>query len=86
MTVTIDVSGAQISQLIELAQAGDEIIMARGEVPLVRVTAIEAPTETMAESEVPTPKKRVTGLGNGTTWVSDDFDDPLPDSFWFGEE
>ncbi|MFZ0544362.1 MAG: DUF2281 domain-containing protein [Candidatus Promineifilaceae bacterium] len=28
---------------------------------------------------------RVPGLDAGTTWVSDDFDDPLPDSFWLGE-
>jgi hypothetical protein len=25
-------------------------------------------------------------LNEGTAWVSDDFDDPLPDSFWLGEE
>jgi len=29
---------------------------------------------------------RKLGLNKGTIWVSDDFDDPLPDSFWFGEE
>ena len=28
---------------------------------------------------------RIPGLDAGTTWVSDDFDEPLPDSFWFGE-
>jgi hypothetical protein len=27
--------------------------------------------------------QRVPGLDAGTTWVSDDFDEPLPDSFWF---
>lgn len=30
-------------------------------------------------------KKRVAGLGEGTIWISDDFDDPLPDEFWLGE-
>ena len=25
---------------------------------------------------------RIPGLDAGTTWVSDDFDEPLPDSFW----
>jgi hypothetical protein len=29
---------------------------------------------------------RIPGLDTGTTWVSDDFDDPLPDSFWLGHE
>ena len=30
--------------------------------------------------------KRVAGLGKGTIAIADDFDDPLPDSFWVGEE
>jgi len=29
---------------------------------------------------------RKLGLNKGTIWVSDDFDDPLSDTFWFGEE
>jgi len=32
------------------------------------------------------PQKRQAGLGKGTFWMSDDFDKPLPDSFWLGEE
>lgn len=30
--------------------------------------------------------KRVAGLGKGTIAVADDFDEPLPDSFWLGEQ
>jgi Protein of unknown function (DUF2281) len=29
--------------------------------------------------------QRVAGLGQGTLVISDDFDDPLPDSFWLGK-
>ena len=29
--------------------------------------------------------ERIPGLHAGTTWVSDDFDDPLPDEFWLGD-
>ncbi|GEM_PF-6491345 len=29
--------------------------------------------------------QRIPGLHTGTTWMSDDFDDPLPDEFWLGE-
>jgi hypothetical protein len=32
------------------------------------------------------PKKRVAGLGEGRVKMSDDFIDPLPDDFWFGED
>lgn len=32
-----------------------------------------------------TPEKRVLGLNQGEIWMSDDFNDPLPDEFWLGE-
>ena len=34
------------------------------------------------------PKKRVLGVHAhlGLHWMSDDFNDELPDEFWFGEE
>jgi hypothetical protein len=34
------------------------------------------------------PKQRIAGLGAkyGKTWMSDDFNDELPDEFWFGED
>ncbi|HIK51463.1 MAG TPA: DUF2281 domain-containing protein [Oscillatoriales cyanobacterium M59_W2019_021] len=31
------------------------------------------------------PQKRVLGLHQGMGWMSDDFNDPLPDGFWLGE-
>ncbi|UKO97064.1 type II toxin-antitoxin system VapB family antitoxin [Nostoc sp. UHCC 0870] len=31
------------------------------------------------------PEKRVLGLSEGEIWMSDDFNDPLPDEFWMGE-
>jgi hypothetical protein len=30
--------------------------------------------------------QRIPGLDAGTTWVSDDFDEPLSDSFWIGDD
>ena len=37
---------------------------------------------------VATPPKapRVPGLHAGEVWIADDFDAPLPDSFWLGED
>ena len=93
MTTTIDINGvpiSQLSQLIELAKAGQEIILAEGDKPVARLTAIETAIETAAqtpfESAMPAPKKRIAGLGRGTMTMSADFDEPLPDSFWLGEE
>ncbi len=28
------------------------------------------------------PKKRILGLHKGKMWISDDFNEPLPDEFW----
>lgn len=33
-----------------------------------------------------TKKRRTPGLGRGTIWVSDDFDDELGDDFWLGKD
>lgn len=30
--------------------------------------------------------QRVAGLHEGQIWMSDDFNDPLPDEFWLSEE
>ncbi|MGK7959645.1 DUF2281 domain-containing protein [Crocosphaera sp.] len=34
------------------------------------------------EKSQSSPKKRVLGLHQGKIWMSDDFNDPLPDDFW----
>ena len=31
-------------------------------------------------------QKRIFGLHEGQGWMSEDFNDPLPDEFWVGEE
>lgn len=78
MTTTIDLSEAQsLSRLIDLAKAGNEVIIAENSTPVARLTAI-ASAETGQ-------KPRVAGLHQGAIQVSDDFDDPLPDEFWTGE-
>lgn len=32
------------------------------------------------------PPQRLPGLGQGKIWMSEDFDEPLPDEFWFSQE
>jgi len=53
------------------------------------------PTREEVEREIQQSIERVTsgkyplrslGLNKGTAWVSDDFDDPLPDEFWLGAD
>ena len=39
-----------------------------------------------ATQVMPSTNQRVLGLDVGSIWISDDFDEPLPDQFWFGDE
>lgn len=38
------------------------------------------------QAEEVRPKERVFGMYEGQGWISDDFNDELPDEFWFGED
>ena len=81
MTKTVSISEAQtqLAGLLALARDnGDEIIIEENGEPLVKLTPIEKPQ---------TQKPRVAGLGKGTMWMSEDFNDELPDEFWgFGKD
>lgn len=74
----IDIQAIDPQELRDLLQANVEIVLVDGGKPLGRVLPIE-------ESASPLP--RVPGLNAGEiTYIADDFDDPLPDEFWFGEK
>jgi len=75
-TVTLQEAQTRLAELLTLAQTGNEIIIAEGNKPLVRLVPI-------AESK---PFRRIAGLDRGKIWMSDDFDAPLPDEFWTGSK
>ena len=77
MTKTVSISEAQtqLQSILALAHNGDEVIIEENGKPIAKITPI-------IEAEQPAPKPRVFGLGKGKTWMSDDFDDELPDEFW----
>jgi prevent-host-death family protein len=74
-TKTVDVQEAKrhLSELLSLAQQGDEVIIADGNTPLARLVPL-----------VPGRKPRVAGLHQGAMRMRNDFDEPLPDDFWTG--
>ena len=74
-TATVDEAQTHLPELLTLALEGNEVIIAENGKPLVRLVPISPPK-----------KKRVAGLNRGQIWVSEDFDDPLPDEFWTGSE
>ena len=78
-TKTIDIKEAQkrLTELLTLVQAGTEVVLTVNDKPLARIV----PVAKGAES-----RPRIPGLhaDKGPAWMSDDFDEPLPDEFWTG--
>ena len=75
-TVTIEEAERHLEDLIEKANAGDEVILAKGGEPIAKLVAL--PREKQPEELPP----RTVGDFRGEFWIADDFDAPLPDDFW----
>lgn len=75
VTKTIDIREAQLPELLSLALAGNEVILTEDDKPVARLIPVSSPGKT-----------RVAGLNRGAAWISEDFDEPLPDEFWTGAE
>jgi prevent-host-death family protein len=76
-TVTIHAAKTQLSKLIERAEAGEEVIIARGKTPVIRLVPI-----------APAPKRQF-GAMKGKVWVGPEFFEPLPEEelrLWEGED
>lgn len=52
---------------------------------LLERQAQSMPSSTGSEAEYSATPQRVLGLHQGMGWISDDFNDPLPDEFWTEE-
>jgi antitoxin (DNA-binding transcriptional repressor) of toxin-antitoxin stability system len=64
-----------LQKLLELVASGLDVVLTEGKSPVVRLVPVSHKVK----------KPRVLGLHAGKMWMSPDFDDPLPDSFWLGE-
>ncbi|MCI0713299.1 MAG: hypothetical protein L0154_24290 [Chloroflexi bacterium] len=67
-----------LDEVLAMVGPNTEIVIMRGEDIVARILPSEQQTTTV--------KERVPGLHAGSIWTSDDFDEPLPDSFWLGDE
>ena len=67
MQFTVHEAKTNLSKLIRLALAGEEIIIARGDVPVVKLTPIEEEK----------PQRRIGGAKGFIRYMADDFDAPL---------
>jgi antitoxin (DNA-binding transcriptional repressor) of toxin-antitoxin stability system len=67
-TFTVHAAKTNLSRLIEQALRGEEVVIARGDKPVVRLVAVDAPKP-----------RRVPGTLKGRIEVPDSFFDPLPE-------
>lgn len=77
-SVPIHYAKTHLSRLIEKACAGEEVVIARGKVPVVRLVPVVAK-----------PSGRRFGAMQGRVWLDDSFFDPLPEeelTAWEGTE
>jgi len=72
-TIEIHEALARFQELLAWVVTGHEVILTDQQKPLVRLTPVKT-----------TSQPRVAGLHSGMAWISDDFDEPLPDEFWLG--
>ena len=75
MAIEVGVSEAKtnLSRLLVKAMAGEEVIIKRSGRPMVRLTPVKSAPVKSA------PFRRKFGTAKGQVFISDDFDDPLPD-------
>lgn len=72
-TVSINDINSSIRSVVAMTENGDEVVLEENGKPIARVLGLG--------ERVNSPKERTAGLGNGF-WMSDDFNDELPDEFW----
>ena len=74
-TVNIHDAKTRLSQLVDKAAAGEDVVVSRNGKPLVRITQLEG------------PKRRITfGVLRGKVRVAPDFNAPLPGEVLAGFE
>ncbi|HCN76378.1 MAG TPA: hypothetical protein DIT13_04180 [Verrucomicrobiales bacterium] len=70
-----------MSTLAEIEIAAASLNLEEQQVLLARLAA-----KVRAHVTLPANQPRIPGLHRGLVWMSDDFNDPLPDEFWLGKD
>lgn len=84
VSVTVDVTDlpARLDELVALAAAGTPVVIRAGG----QDRATLGPPPAAPAPPAGGGREWVMGKYAGRIWIADDFDAPLPDSFWLGEE
>lgn len=66
--VNIHEAKTHLSRLLSRVAAGEEVVIAKAGKPVARLMPYKEK-----------PRNRVPGMDKGRIWISDDFDEPLPE-------
>jgi hypothetical protein len=80
-TVNLDEIKIDLNELLLLVDKNAVIFVQQGNA-VYKLSTVEDKENV---EQPPSSQERIAGLHAGTTWVSNDFDDALPDEFWLGE-
>jgi len=69
MQVSLIEAATRLSDLVDAAIDGEEVILLNGDRPIAKITSIEVRKRRPAKA----------GSAKGLVWMSDDFDEPLED-------
>lgn len=73
--LTVEEAAPRLGELVRLAREGTPVVITEADLPWVRLVPADTPN-----------LPRIAGLNAGEIWTSDDFDDELPDEFWFPDD
>ncbi len=73
--ITLQEAENHLNELLELVDQGEEIIITKDDKPCAKLVGIPS---------VNNP--RTFGQHKGKAWMSDDFNEPLPDNIWLGAD
>lgn len=76
--IDIEQTPTTLDEVLAMVGPDTEVVIMRGDDIVARILPFEPQTTKV--------KERIPGLHAGSIWTSDDFDEPLPDSFWLGDE
>jgi antitoxin (DNA-binding transcriptional repressor) of toxin-antitoxin stability system len=68
LRVNMHAAKARLSQLVELVESGEHVVIARGGIPVVELVRVD-----------PSLNTRRGGQWNGKARIADEFDAPMPD-------
>lgn len=84
--VSVADAKTRLTELLRAAEAGERVVITRHGKPVAELAPPAAIPLNRFSLDVIAERQRARGVNPAKGWMSPDFDAPLPDEFWLGEE